>query len=77
VNVVILICKEAREKTGINSVALSGGTFQNKYLLENIENKLKNDMFKVFSNRQVPVNDGGIALGQMYIAATKREKLCV
>jgi hydrogenase maturation factor HypF (carbamoyltransferase family) len=45
--------------------------------LENIENKLKNDMFKVFSNRQVPVNDGGIALGQMYIAATKREKLCV
>jgi hydrogenase maturation protein HypF len=77
VNVVVLICKEIREKTGIDNVALSGGTFQNKYLLENIEDKLKNDMFKVFSNRLVPANDGGIALGQMYIAATKREKLCV
>lgn len=77
VNVVVLICNEARDKTGINNVALSGGTFQNKYLLENIENKLKNDTFKVFSNRLVPVNDGGIALGQMYIAAIKRKVLCV
>jgi hydrogenase maturation protein HypF len=77
VNIVILICKEIREKTGIKNVALSGGTFQNKYLLENIENKLINETFKVFSNKLVPANDGGIALGQMYIAATKREKLCV
>jgi hydrogenase maturation protein HypF len=48
---------------------LSGGTFQNKYLLETLENKLAKDNFTVFTHSRVPCNDGGIALGQLAVAA--------
>lgn len=75
VNVIISNCLKFRELTGISTIALSGGSFQNKYLLEKIENLLTENLFTVFSNRQFPSNDGGIAFGQLYIAAKKR-KLC-
>jgi hydrogenase maturation protein HypF len=64
--------KKIRMETGLHKVALSGGTFQNKYLLERLENKLVKDNFIVFTHTRVPCNDGGIALGQLAIAARKR-----
>ena len=54
-------------------LALSGGIFQNRYLLERTENLLAQNNFEVFSNNNFPANDGGIALGQLYIAANKRK----
>jgi hydrogenase maturation protein HypF len=62
--------------TGIHKVVLSGGVFQNKYLLEETENRLISHTFEVYSHQKVPSNDGGIALGQAVIAAKRRE-LCV
>jgi hydrogenase maturation protein HypF len=61
----------------INMVVLSGGTFQNRYLLEEVENLLKKNDFQVFSQVKVPCNDGGLALGQLVIAAKRREMKCV
>ncbi len=58
-----------REKSGIGIIALSGGVFQNNYLLEKSFKILKENRFKVYSNFHVPVNDGGISLGQAYFAA--------
>jgi hydrogenase maturation protein HypF len=58
-------------QTGIRKVVLSGGTFQNRYLFELLQLKLRNKDFEVFSHRKVPCNDGGLALGQLVIAARK------
>jgi hydrogenase maturation protein HypF len=56
-------------KTGIDKVVLSGGTFQNKYLLESLESCLAKNNLAVFTHHKVPCNDGGIALGQLVIAS--------
>ena len=53
----------------INTIILSGGVFQNNLLLLRSFKILKENKFKVFSNFKVPVNDGGISLGQTYFAA--------
>jgi len=47
-------------------VILSGGVFQNKTLLELIESKLENENIKYYSQQETAINDGGIALGQVY-----------
>ena len=66
---VLEISSIIRKKSGISKVALSGGVFQNNYLLNKCFNILKKEGFEVYSNFKVPVNDGGISLGQSYIAA--------
>jgi hydrogenase maturation protein HypF len=55
-----------RSETGIERVALSGGCFQNMFLLRGLMQRLKKNKFQVLTNAEVPVNDGGIALGQAY-----------
>lgn len=52
-----------------DKIALSGGVFQNKYILSRSISILKKSGFKVYFNSFVPVNDGGIALGQSYICS--------
>ena len=71
ISVISEVVKESREKYNINKVVLSGGTFQNKYILENLEMLLLKNNFQIFSHKKVPTNDGGIALGQLVIAAKK------
>ncbi len=61
-----------RDRHKIGTVALSGGTFQNQFLLTRIVNGLSAEGLQVFINRKVPCNDGGISLGQAYII---RERL--
>lgn len=51
---------------GLGDVCLSGGVFQNRALLEGVTAALRKRGLKVYSNRQVPANDGGIALGQAW-----------
>jgi len=69
VSVIIKVVEAIRRQHNINKIVLSGGTFQNKYLLEKVENLLMSNNFEVFSHRKIPTNDGGIALGQLVIAA--------
>jgi hydrogenase maturation protein HypF len=63
------MAKAARETTKLNTVALSGGVFCNRYLINRLVNLLKQKDFSVLLNRNVPSNDGGISLGQAAIAA--------
>jgi hydrogenase maturation protein HypF len=60
----------ARAQTGLETVALSGGVFCNRYLVNRLIGRLKQAGFAVLWNRDVPANDGGIALGQAAIAAS-------
>ena len=62
-------CLRAQEETGIQTVALSGGVFQNRLLLELLIALLEAEGFQVYINRQVPPNDGGLSLGQAAVAA--------
>jgi len=62
-------CLKACRHFGTSQVALSGGTFQNKILMEDVLSKLRNHGFQPYYNISVSPNDGGIALGQAYIAA--------
>jgi hydrogenase maturation protein HypF len=61
-------CRHIRDLSGLNKVALSGGVFQNKLLTEMVVDLLRRDEFTPLVHRQVPPNDGGIALGQAAIA---------
>jgi len=56
-------------ETGIETVALSGGVFQNELLLEDILSLTAAGRLRVWTNHAVPPNDGGISLGQAAIAA--------
>ena len=67
--VVSQMCGRIRQMDGLNRVCLSGGTFQNIYLLERSVTKLRANGFEVFLHSEVPPNDGGIALGQAVIAS--------
>ncbi len=58
---------KARKDSGLNLVALSGGVFQNEILLHALNVSLKNNGFEVYTHKQIPANDGGIALGQAAI----------
>jgi hydrogenase maturation protein HypF len=65
---IVEVCQRIRESDGLHRVCLSGGTFQNVYLLERTIVKLRRCGFTVFQHALVPANDGGIALGQAVIA---------
>ncbi|MGI6007102.1 MAG: carbamoyltransferase HypF [Ruminococcus sp.] len=54
-------------------VALSGGVFQNRWILERLSRLLKADGFQVMIHRQTAANDEGICLGQMAIAQRRRQ----
>ena len=56
-------------ETGVRRLALSGGCWQNLWLLEHVYPRLQKLGFSVYANRAVPVNDGGLALGQAAIGA--------
>jgi len=71
ISIIFATADKIRKETGIRKVVLSGGTFQNRYLLEESENTLGMNGFEVFANQRVPSNDGGIALGQLLIGATQ------
>ncbi len=62
---------ESRE---IDTVALTGGVFQNRILLEAVSTKLQSDGFVVLTHRHVPAGDGGLSLGQALVAAANQER---
>lgn len=68
IDMILAQCQAARKKYHTSQVALTGGTFQNKILMEGALEKLRADAFQPYYNISVSPNDGGIALGQAYIA---------
>ncbi|MBI5747885.1 MAG: carbamoyltransferase HypF [Nitrospinae bacterium] len=64
------VCKKIKIDTGIDKVVLSGGCFQNIFLLDRTLDRLGNE-FNTFIHKDVPTNDGGISLGQAVIASEK------
>lgn len=65
----------ARQKTGLETVAISGGVFCNSLLANRLVRLLKKNGFRVLFNRIVPPNDGGISLGQAAIASLVNRRL--
>jgi hydrogenase maturation protein HypF len=66
---IVEVCNWIRKEKKINAVALSGGVFLNKILLERTVQLLKESDFQVYFNQAVPPNDSGLALGQAFYAA--------
>lgn len=66
---VIDVCSRIRKSEKLDRVCLSGGTFQNVYLVERTVRGLQDSGFEVFLHEKVPPNDGGISLGQAVIAS--------
>jgi hydrogenase maturation protein HypF len=65
---VLQVCQRLRAHFGVTEVVLSGGVWQNMTLLTRAEALLGRAGFAVYVHRQVPANDGGLALGQAMIA---------
>ncbi len=63
-----------RQKTGVSTLALSGGVFQNRTLLELLVPRLEKSGFRVLMHKEIPANDGGISLGQAVIAGRKPKR---
>ncbi len=66
--VIVETCRHIAEETGLRTVALSGGVFQNRLLLAMVVPALRESGFDVLLHRQVPTNDGGLSLGQAVVA---------
>ena len=70
---VVEVCQKIRQENGCRTVALSGGMWQNKFLLERAVAALQAGGFNVLVHRRTPPNDGCIALGQIMAASHAQE----
>jgi hydrogenase maturation protein HypF len=73
IDVISHTVKDIGNRCGLKKVVLSGGSFQNRILSERSENQLIENGYEVYTPTSVPVNDQGIALGQLMIAAKMRQ----
>ncbi|MEJ5378158.1 MAG: carbamoyltransferase HypF [bacterium] len=69
------VCEKIRSRESLNRVCLSGGVFQNSFLLERTVSRLEKKGFRVYIHRRVPTNDGGVSLGQAVVGASLLEDL--
>jgi hydrogenase maturation protein HypF len=70
----VTVLTALRLETSLDNVALTGGCMQNKLLFETLVQRLGENDFTVLAGELVPMNDGGIALGQAYTGGVS---LCV
>ncbi|HTH50857.1 MAG TPA: carbamoyltransferase HypF [Pyrinomonadaceae bacterium] len=79
-NTLVAMISSVASDVGHERVVLSGGCFQNRYLLEHTADRLTRDGFRVYWHQRVPTNDGGISLGQAAAVARlyskKEEPIC-
>jgi hydrogenase maturation protein HypF len=66
------VCLRIRDQERVHGVALSGGCWQNRLLLDMTVSRLRDAGFPVYTHRQTPTNDGGISLGQAVVAAARQ-----
>jgi hydrogenase maturation protein HypF len=69
--IIVETCETIRSKEKLNRVVLSGGVFQNMFLLFLVTEGLKISGFDVYTHHLVSPNDGGISLGQAVIGHTR------
>jgi hydrogenase maturation protein HypF len=74
-NIVLEVALQMRSAEALDRVCLSGGTFQNEYLLSRSVELLRRAGFEVLLHSAIPANDGGLALGQAVIASNQLDKL--
>lgn len=74
VKAIVELCQDVADHSGISRVALSGGAFMNEFLLVNAIASLKSAGLEPIFHREVPPNDGGIALGQVAVASAKLQQ---
>ncbi|MFH1791165.1 MAG: hypothetical protein ABH885_04185 [Candidatus Omnitrophota bacterium] len=68
VAIIIGAAGRIRKRFGVKNAVLSGGVFQNKFLMSGTVKKLGKAGFKVYANRDLPANDLNIAAGQFFVA---------
>lgn len=68
-DVFVEVAMRLRDRSGLQRVCLSGGTFQNVLLFTLLHARLESRGFQVFSHQEVPAGDGGLSLGQAVVAA--------
>ncbi|MCL6100072.1 MAG: carbamoyltransferase HypF [Bacteroidetes bacterium] len=73
-NTLAEIIREVAKRSKLNKVVLSGGCFQNAYLLNHTIEKLQKNNFSVYWHQRIPPNDGGIAVGQIALALNRFSK---
>lgn len=73
VGAIVQACMLANAAYGIVTVALGGGVFMNRYLIEHATQALEQAGFTVAINKELPPNDGGVSFGQAAIAAARIE----
>ena len=73
VDVLVRAAELVRRRTGLARVCLSGGSYQNTFLLEHTSTHLEAEGFQVFTHAEVPCGDGGLSLGQALVAAHRRQ----
>jgi hydrogenase maturation protein HypF len=69
-NTLVLIILEVSKLSGLQKIVLSGGCFQNVFLLERTIKKLESSGFIVYRHQRIPTNDGGISFGQIAASAS-------
>ena len=69
VEIIIKVCEYLSKLYGTKQVVLSGGVFNNEFLLVNSIDRLKDASFDVYYHQLVPTSDGGISLGQIAVAS--------
>ncbi|MFB9964198.1 carbamoyltransferase HypF [Sinosporangium siamense] len=67
----VAACLRVHEASGLTTVALSGGVFQNRLLTDRLTDALRRHGLQVLTHHRVPPNDGGLSLGQAVIAARR------
>ncbi|EQB62466.1 MAG: (NiFe) hydrogenase maturation protein HypF [candidate division Zixibacteria bacterium RBG-1] len=75
IEMVSSVCLKIKKEYDLNRVCLSGGCFMNRILLEGCYGRLSSLGFEVYFNSWIPINDGGLSVGQAIIA-NQRENLC-
>ncbi len=68
---IVQIVNQIRKEHEFHQVALTGGVFQNRILLQQVKMRLEKSEIEVLTHSIVPANDGGLSLGQSVIAAAK------
>ena len=67
--IVQMVAKLSGSDRKFETIALSGGCFQNRTLFQLVHDQLQFLGYRVLSHSQIPANDGGLSLGQAVIAA--------
>ena len=66
-----LAARDDEGRARFETIALSGGCFQNRVLFEEVVGGLERAGFRVLTQAEIPANDGGLALGQAAIGAAR------